>query len=102
MLSPKINKRNLIRLKTFNEGRLEKKEEKTFEQVMKNLKTGFITEQNNYTEPGSFEGVPGIDVSLTDLRKMLVISIGDAKVELTKEQAENICEAIDKATKRMP
>ena len=101
---PKINKRNYIRLKTFNELRNTEKpveEQKTFKQVVDALKEGFLSEQDDYKNPETFENVPGINVSLTDLRKKVLIQIGDSKVELSKDEAEQIIAAIEKAVTRM-
>ena len=55
----------------------------------------------DYQDPSTFEDVPGIDVSLTNMRKKLRINIRSEEVNLTKEEALQIIDAIDKAIKRM-
>jgi hypothetical protein len=57
--------------------------------------------ESNYQDPTEFENVDGIDVSLTMLRKALKISIGDSHVELSKDDAIEIMQAIEKAVRRM-
>ena len=57
--------------------------------------------ESNYQDPAEFENVDGIDVSLTRFRKALKISIGDSHVELSKDDAIEIMQAIDKAVRRM-
>ena len=88
-------------MKTFNELRGTPSKKKTFKDVIDSLSEGFISEQSDYMDPSTFEDVPGMDVSLTELRKKVLIKIGESKIELTKEQAEEIKEALDTAIKRM-
>lgn len=89
-------------MKTFNELRSGKSSrKKTFKDVVSQLTEGFISETSDYTDPTTFENVPGIDISLTDLRKKLLITVGESKIELTKEQAEEIMDGLDAAIRRM-
>ena len=68
---------------------------------MKHIKDIDSVNEDNYKDPSTFEDVKGIDVSLTDLRKKMKISVGESSVELSKDEAEKILGAIDTAIKRM-
>jgi len=61
----------------------------------------FVLEKDDYRDPNTFEKVPGIDVSLTDLRKKMKIAIGDQTVELTREQAQELIDGMELAISRM-
>jgi len=61
----------------------------------------FTLNEFDYKDPDNFENVEKIDVSLTNMRKAVLIKIGKEEAELTKEEAVQIIAAIQKAVKLM-
>ena len=54
-----------------------------------------------YKDPSTFEKLPQIDVSLTDMRKKLLIKIGSEDAEFSKEEADALIKAITTARNKM-
>ena len=74
---------------------------------MKNLKpfNSFINEDDWYSHPDKFETpelMQKIEVSLSDMRKHIVLDIKGSKVELTSDEADDLVDAITSAQEEMP
>ncbi len=70
---------------------------------MKNLKAfeTFSLNEEWYKDPSKFENLKQIDISLGDMRKKLILDINGNKAEFSKQEVDELLDAISSAQSSM-